>query len=408
MGLLRRLNRDERGISAVVAVIALIGIFGAATLSVDAGNLWQTRRNMITATDAATLAEAREFALTGSACANTYNTILEANAGADVYDRNCVLVPSGTRTGYVSVEGRKPVDVRFGVVLGLNDTAAFSLSAAQIAIPVSGLGLRPIGFCNQNSHVLEWEAFQQVLEAAGNDPVAIQAAWDSYNALYKGTGDDNGDGLIDHPTGSGPSNQAVPAGRSYAGYNAVHRMYFERDIDDGQCGDFAGNWGWLSFDGLPSNVPDRREWIEFGYDGPVSINVGTDPCPGSPGSGDADDTAMGCIPTDSGTIGNQVDDELMAILDEPIAIVVIDAGNCQGGGTTCTLEAYAFLGVILRGYKNKGAGPEYFDFEFVNIQLEGECCLVSGDDGADLGARVVWICAVDHDSQDIASRCGAS
>ena len=53
MKLLQRINSDEKGISAVVLAVTLIGLFGAAVLSVDAGSLWTARRNIITASDAA-------------------------------------------------------------------------------------------------------------------------------------------------------------------------------------------------------------------------------------------------------------------------------------------------------------------------------------------------------------------
>ena len=36
----RHLKQDERGISAVVAAIAIVGLFGALVFSLDAGNLW--------------------------------------------------------------------------------------------------------------------------------------------------------------------------------------------------------------------------------------------------------------------------------------------------------------------------------------------------------------------------------
>src|SRR5437588_688672 len=51
----RHLKRDERGISAVVAAIAIVGLFGALVFSLDAGNLWASKRSMVTATDAGAL-----------------------------------------------------------------------------------------------------------------------------------------------------------------------------------------------------------------------------------------------------------------------------------------------------------------------------------------------------------------
>src|SRR2546427_12837476 len=82
--------RDERGISAVVVVVSLIALFGAAVLSIDAGSAWATRRKIVTATDAAALAAARLFSkgladpcspLGITAAENEATTVLHANAG---------------------------------------------------------------------------------------------------------------------------------------------------------------------------------------------------------------------------------------------------------------------------------------------------------------------------------------
>src|SRR5688500_14428222 len=131
-----RRARDERGMTAVTVSIVLLAFFAAATLSVDAGNLWQTRRSMVTATDAAALAEAQLAAINNtspytSTCAGTYNTVLEQNAGSNVYDRTCTVYSNGDGTGYITVEARKPAETRFGGVIGVGDTAAVSSSSAM-------------------------------------------------------------------------------------------------------------------------------------------------------------------------------------------------------------------------------------------------------------------------------------
>lgn len=376
---------DQRGIAAPVAVIVLLAIFAAATLSVDAGNLWQTRRNMITATDAAALAEAGDAALTGTpTCTGLYNTVLDNNAGEDVYDRSCTVTPGPSEgTGWVAVEGRKTSDVRFGAVIGLDDTAAYSMSAAMFGYPTAAIGLRPIAFCYLNSHVQTWADLK-------NGTITQEQYQD-----LKGSGDVNGDGLIDYPNNL-----------EYQPYGVIHRMFFNKDVDDGQCGTFPGNWGWFSFDGLPANQIDRNNWIRKGWTGKVRIREGGEViCPGVPGSGGEAEANDGCPAGDSGALAGQNAAALDSILNTAVPISIFDAGACTGGGVSCTFETWAFVGVILRGYKvNADQSLRYFDFEFQSIQISGSCC-AAFPVNQDLGARAVRLCAVDHDTQEVATRC---
>lgn len=394
----RIFNKDERGISAVIVVVSLLGIFGAAMLSLDAGNMWQTRRNIITVTDATALGQAKylAFADNQTACEATWTNFMLnlEGAGANVTPLNCTPTSAGNGTGYVVVDGRKTARTRFGGVFGIGDTEPYSLSAAQWGYISEARGLRPISFCKENSHAQEW----LTLKNGGSEA--------AYQNLAN-TGDDNGDGLIDHPS--------YPAiSTSYSNPPVVHRMYFNNDLDDGQCGNFPGSWGWLNFDGGAGATTDRNDWTENGYnDGSVTIREDGEPaCPASPGNGDAADSEEGCVPADSGAISNANSDALNAILGKKVHIMLFDTGNCvndAGGGVTCNFESWAIMGVVLRGFR--ATGPEsdrYLDFEFTDIMLSGTCCEPAPVNGVDTGARGVKICEVDHDfqaGQTIASRC---
>lgn len=405
----RMINEDERGISTVIVAISLLGIFGAAMLSLDAGNMWQTRRNIITVTDSTVLQQAKylAFASNKTACEATWTDYMLniEGAGPSVTPLNCTPTAAANGTGYVVVDGRKEARTRLGGLFGIGDTQPYSLSAAQWGYISEARGLRPIAFCNKNSHVEEWLGLKN---GAGSWGPAVTPA--QYQALA-GTGDTNGDGLSDHPS--------YPAiGTSYSNPPVVHRMYFNNDLDDGQCGEYPGNWGFLNFDGgnAAVNCGDDKclnPWIENGYnDGAVSIRENTQPpCPDDPGNGDAGDSEEGCVPSDPGSISATNNPALDAIIGKKIQVMLFDAGECAngpGGGVTCNFEAWAILGVILRGYQSVGAGDEYLDFEFTDITLSGTCCEAAPVNGVDTGARGVKLCEVDHDFQSgstISSRC---
>jgi hypothetical protein len=207
--------------------------------------------------------------------------------------------------------------------------------------------------------------------------------------------------------GSSPEHPAI------VGAGVVHRLFLD-NMKDQPCGGAPGNWGWLSFDGLPSDPNDIALWLENGWNEDVAIRTLSDPaCPS--GHLDETDSADGCVPSDSGVSGsNAIDDALASILNKPIYIMVFDVAKCGvgggggGGGTTCSFEAYTFLNVILRDYQLKSG--KYLDFEFINHIISGKCCAASPANGIDPGLRVVKLCAVDHDTsgKSEATRCGTA
>src|SRR3954463_6938392 len=107
-------HRGERGAVAVVVALLAVVLFAAAAYAIDTGNLWQTRRNMVTASDASALAAAANFAIGQDGCATAAQWIT-ANRADGTLD-SCS--PSGTSTagGYVTVSGHTTVPLSFAGV----------------------------------------------------------------------------------------------------------------------------------------------------------------------------------------------------------------------------------------------------------------------------------------------------
>lgn len=408
MGLLERFKKDERGISAVIVVVSLIGIFGATLLSIDAGNMWQTRRTIIRGTDATALDQAIFAAKTGATdCAEaavtsggvTYQAwtqIMQVNTAGfdfvDGMDADCEFFahPTIPGAGYVGVQSRKVADTRFGSLFGIGDTKPFSFSAAQIGYPISIEGLRPIGLCILNDHVQEWISRQNgsLSEAA-------------YNAL-------RGNPTTEHPV--------------YDGAGVVHHITWNKDQPD-ECGSAdssPGNWGWLDYDGGSNPVGDLRDWIINGYDGLVTApddcdadGTGPDPsggagdqCNGDPGaqsgtgntcSDSSVGNALACIKSTAGNI-------------KEFPIVIFDSAiSCEpggGGGNNCKYDLARYAFVRLWGFDVGGnESSRYFDFEFVEGVATGTCCDTSPSQD---DVKVVFLCSVDHDTSGmtVAQRCG--
>jgi hypothetical protein len=387
---------EERGISTVVVVASLLGLFAATLLSVDFGSMWSTRRRIVSGTDATALDQAIFAARTGATDCNRVGTatfdaryqdwrnILQVNTNGFVAgSESCrfVGVGSGGIVGYVAVEARKRAETRFGGLFGLGDTQPYSFSAARIYYPDALRGLRPIGICIDNRHVQEWLAY-----------------------LDNGTPMPQPGSSPDHPV--------------YAGAGTVHRIQYGKDDQD-DCGNAPGNWGFQDFDGPDSgNSNDQfKDWLLNGYDGLVNApgdcnNDGSpDPCPGDPGAGSGNSN-QDC-PGNVTTIGEALSCIRSIPGNPPVIkefpIVIFDSATCNqgggGGGNTCAFNVVRYVGVRLWGFDLNGAqARRWFDFEFVPFVGTGPCCARSPNQ---TDVKAVELCAVDHDApgRTEASRC---
>lgn len=400
-GMLRM--KDERGISSVVSVVSLLAIFGAAMLSIDFGNMWTTRKTIISGTDATALDQALFAAKTGTSDCNrisssTFNgayqdwtNILQLNTkGFVVGSQKCTFtgVNTGGVVGYVGVEAQKEAQTRFGALFNLGSSKPYSFSAARVYYPDSVEGLRPIGICIDNDHVQEWLAY---LNSGTPMP---------------STG-------TDHP--------------SYQGATlSVHRITYSKDSND-DCGDAPGNWGYQDFDGSDGGNSDEefKDWMLDGYDGLVNApsdcdNDGTgssdqpggigDECPGNPGTGSAN-SGQGCSDSSLASV-------LTCVQSSPgsppsikeFPIVIFDRATCAtsgggGGGNTCTYNVVRFVVVRLWGFRLTGSqATRYFDFEFVPGIASGPCCDPTPNQ---TDIKAVQLCAADHDTSSLtlAQRC---
>jgi hypothetical protein len=418
--------RKERGISTVIAVVSLLGLFAAALLSLDFGQMWSSRRQIITATDATVLQQAKAAALAGSTgpdCTAAWTDFLYRNANNIVTSPPpvCALHPDSAHpgTGYVTVEARKFADTRFGGLFGFGgDTKPYSLSAAEYGFG-NPTGLRPMSFCLLNAHVLEWAWYQNWLTVqrggtananfgqldgttynnlkgdldAGHPPITHYPVQTGDTILFESPVD----GRIDYPQGSAANGTG---GTSYASYGVVHRMYFTKDTayESGNCGGSSGNWGWIDFNGGSNSTSEQNDWVENGYDGEAAANdcnadgTSGDPCSGDPGS--------------SGASSSQELDDLITS-QAVFYIPIFNTASINGSNAEFTM--WGFLPLVLRGYKLNGSESDrYFDFEFKDV-IASSAGGISKTGGIG-SAKVVKICAVDHDGDTsdatIASHCG--
>lgn len=407
---MRKRLQEERGVSAVILVVSLIGLMGAALISVDYGNTIQTRRNLITGTDSTALERARfenfrASPLTGPgpiACPEaTWTDYLIRNVGTFVAgSESCNVYPDGTTgTGYVVIQANKEARTRFGGIFGIGNTQPLSISAARYGFVTAPRGLRPMAFCNLNHHIQEWMSIVDPASDGGTTITTTEQAW--YETLPTLE-------PAEHP--------------SYLGAGVVHRMWFNRLASDGACGASPGNWGWMDFDCLPPDAqscgnpnPDIRSWLDHGYQGTVTTwntandNPAINPLGNNNGTCDQDAeisaSKWGCVNGTDGIRLNSESSELNMLIANKVRFHVPIFKAVSGGGNNSRYEIYAFLYVQLHGW-NKTSDDGYFDMEFFEISVNsGACCSTTSLPGGNM--RGSKLCGVDHDEgAPLSARCG--
>ena len=334
---------DERGAVAITVALSLIVLLGAAALAIDLGYVWSQRRNMVTATDSAALAAARDYAFDEVGCPATATDYLDRNhPTAQLVDCS----PSGdSQFGYVTVNAITDVDYYFARVLGHDSGTVQSSTTVKWGIPYAVTGLRPFGLCGalpEGETPTGWLA--ELLDWV-NDPTTTEE--------------------IEIPYGKDDNPEAC---------------------NDGE--DVPGNWAMIDFDGGANSNADTQNWVENGYQGLVYSGTTGQNCTTE---------AFACYQGDTGAFGNSLSQELDSLLGPPpeeFAIPLFDF--VEGNGSNAEFHLIAFAKVRLIEYQTNGAQADrYLTLEFLPGLIEGECCVKNPD--IDTGLRATAICAVDPD-----------
>ncbi len=340
-----RAERSERGAVAITVALSLVVLMGAAALAVDLGYVWSQRRNMVTATDAAALAAARDYAFDETGCPSTAIDYLDRNhATAQLTDCSA----TGTsQFGYVTVDAYTDVDYFFARVLGHDDGQVFSSTSVKWGIPYAvGEDLRPFGLCGALPD--------------GQFP----AGWLAELVLW-----------LDDPTEA-----------------TVITIPYGKDDNPEACNDgddVPGNWGMIDFNGGANSNAETQDWVENGYQGPPLVYSGTlgENCVTEP---------FACYEGDTGAFSNSLRQELDSLVpDEEFVIPIFDYVTDRPGANA-EFHLIAFAKVKLVSYKANGsADSRFLELEFLPGLITGECC--AEDPSIDTGVRSVAICAVDPD-----------
>lgn len=309
--LFQRLGSDERGTSTTYVAIALVVLLGMASLVLDLGNGWRTRRALIPATDAAALAAAQDYVNGVDGCGSSAGTYLGDNEMAATLVA-CTPFLYNADHGRVSVSADHNVQTWFAPVIGLGDYPVDSVSTAVWGPPAAVTGLRPIGLCIEGS-----PALQDVID---DPPVAETLIRIDYSK--------------DQPNACG--GQSIP-----------------------------GNWGTIDFDGGANSNADTKEWILNGYpDGVVFANHPVADCDGEPH----------CYEGDTGALAG-INRELAELRDSGIYFTLPVFNFVENPGANASFHLMGVVRVRLIDFEVTGAqAGRYFELLVKPGLITGTCC----------------------------------
>lgn len=292
-------EESDRGAVAILVSIFAVVMVGLAAFSVDFGQAYASRRAMSTGADGAALAGARELQINASGTDNCANLVAKNSSSAKSVASSYVTAnaPAGT-TSSTSVtcngSGQALVTVTttakspsyFGAVYGAQDYDLTRTATAMVAPAQQVSGIRPFGICTSDA--------DKVLTATLGSAVQVPIV----------------------------------------------------KFGSPSCGTAKGNWQALDFDG-GSNGTEVQEWIEDGYNGPVTITPGqTYPVESDPGNNS----------------GAKIQSEMNSILGVPILLPVFS--TVASNGNNAVYQVTGFLQVKMCGWDinpKSGTGNSCYD-----------------------------------------------
>ena len=214
-------RRRERGVAAVLVAITLTALCGVGALAVDAGNAWQSRRELVTASDAAALAAAQEYAGGGTGCDATAETYVEKNVPAATMTK-CDPVINGS-SGSVTVEATQTVEYVLAGVFGIDAQQVRSSTTVRWGVPNAVNDLRPMGLCTDGDNdLINW--------------LNTISAPETFTVAYT------------------------------------------KDNLSACDSTSTGNWGLINFDGGSGDTNEEKGWILNGYPGEVTAGTYGETC----------------------------------------------------------------------------------------------------------------------------------
>jgi len=149
--MLSQFKKDQKGNIIILVALSMVMLMGFAALAIDGGSLYQTRRQMVNAADAAALAGAQE--LIRQRYEDNFSSSEVVGKAVEYGLRNgsdsgrVEVTPDyfNENNDTITVITNKTVEYSFARVLGFSNSEVSATATAFVAPPNPVTGLRPIG-----------------------------------------------------------------------------------------------------------------------------------------------------------------------------------------------------------------------------------------------------------------------
>lgn len=243
----RKAPSRERGQSAVIVAVVLLGILALMAVTFDGAHAYFRRRLAQTAADAGAMAGARELCITnGDADAAI------AVATAYVEENNAALIdpdaPPEVAGRVITVSTIISFPTTFASLMGIADMTVRTGAVAGCFLPTAGVDVLPVAFACEEEFIVDENGDERCAEVEFGDPTDPFGAVNHdnlYIIMDSATLEDDFDcspgGSIDCDTdGDGINEVVVGGGRS-----------------------------WLDLSGGGGGASELCDWIEDGYPGTI-------------------------------------------------------------------------------------------------------------------------------------------
>jgi hypothetical protein len=275
--------------------------------------MWSKRRELITATDAAALGAAQQYAVGVAGCGSTARGLITANS-AEATMTACT--PSWTaRSGSVTVKANRNVDFYLAPVIGKTNGDVDAETTAKWGIPDAVSGLRPFGLCVDAN--LAIAAFVR--------------------------------------------NGVMPVGDL--------RITYGKSQPTACGGNVPGNWGLVDFDGGSNSNADTQDWVRNGYPGLVEAGTLGSPCGAEPSACYPGDTGAY-----SNSLNSEM--ASLEASGEAFALPVFDSVTGNGSNASLHLVAFLWVKLIDHKTTG-AAASRYLTVRVTTGISQGTCCVTN-------------------------------
>ncbi len=146
---------DETGAVLAFVALGLVVFMACAAIAIDLGNVWAHRRAVATASDAAALAAAQDYALGETGCGSTATSYVARNLdGATL--TGCSHQTTTAGSGRVDVGATVRLDHWFAPVIGIASTDVGASTTAFYGSAQAADSVRPVAICAASPAYQSW------------------------------------------------------------------------------------------------------------------------------------------------------------------------------------------------------------------------------------------------------------